>query len=259
MFNVGEIMLEFWLFSQIFSKMQEYFAVDIWKFGNLELGLPQIWNASPAFAEGGCDKIQRIDCEATNKVALTAYRSEAAKSSEIAGALECLEKKCAVQHTATHGLRVDLHQWSGLRGGRGSFALSADHRTTSRPESQLGPRPLFFNHRGINLEGRAEHVESLTFSWCSVCFWSRTDRFSPGSHAVFQIWFRWGKHFNPWVFSYEADGLPHESPQTSCTRFSRRVFLLHLMSSTFVFLQRARFVSSSCEQYILFGRLGLSF
>jgi len=59
---------------------------------------------------GGCDKIQRIDCEATNMVALTAYRSEAAKSSEIAGALECLEKKCAVQHTATHGLRVDLHQ-----------------------------------------------------------------------------------------------------------------------------------------------------
>jgi uncharacterized protein (DUF2237 family) len=62
---------------------------------------------------GGCDKIQRIDCEATNMVALKAYREQAAKSAEISSALKCLESKCDVQHKATTGsaqtLRLDVH------------------------------------------------------------------------------------------------------------------------------------------------------
>jgi uncharacterized protein (DUF2237 family) len=69
---------------------------------------------------GGCDKIQSIDCEATNMVALTAYQKESAKSGEIASALECLETKCKVGRKgaallqngrATAGqLRLDLNR-----------------------------------------------------------------------------------------------------------------------------------------------------
>jgi uncharacterized protein (DUF2237 family) len=57
---------------------------------------------------GGCDKIQRIDCEATNMVALKAYRQQAAQSAEIASALKCLESKCS-PHAPTSKLRVDVH------------------------------------------------------------------------------------------------------------------------------------------------------
>ena len=45
---------------------------------------------------GGCDKIQKVVCEATNMVALKAYREQAAGSQRIANALQCLEQKCGV-------------------------------------------------------------------------------------------------------------------------------------------------------------------
>jgi hypothetical protein len=45
---------------------------------------------------GGCDKIQTVVCEATNMVALTAYRAQAAHDEHIATALKCLESKCNV-------------------------------------------------------------------------------------------------------------------------------------------------------------------
>merc|ERR1712146_717373 len=43
---------------------------------------------------GGCDKIQRIVCEATNMVALTHYRQRAAHDPSIGEALRCLEQRC---------------------------------------------------------------------------------------------------------------------------------------------------------------------
>merc|ERR1711998_247532 len=43
---------------------------------------------------GGCDKIQNIVCDATNMVAITAYRAQAASNPSIAAALECLEQRC---------------------------------------------------------------------------------------------------------------------------------------------------------------------
>merc|ERR1711988_973278 len=43
---------------------------------------------------GGCDKIQQIDCDATNMVALTAYKQQASADPRIAAALECLKQKC---------------------------------------------------------------------------------------------------------------------------------------------------------------------
>jgi len=45
---------------------------------------------------GGCDKIQRVVCEATNKVALNAYREQAKHDGGIASALKCLEQKCGI-------------------------------------------------------------------------------------------------------------------------------------------------------------------
>merc|ERR1711871_1176707 len=45
---------------------------------------------------GGCDKIQKIVCEATNMVALRSYRSQAGSSSSIRAALECLETRCNI-------------------------------------------------------------------------------------------------------------------------------------------------------------------
>merc|ERR1719261_2263681 len=45
---------------------------------------------------GGCDKIQKVVCEATNMVALKAYREQAKQSAGIAKALKCLEQKCGV-------------------------------------------------------------------------------------------------------------------------------------------------------------------
>merc|ERR1719409_1120637 len=45
---------------------------------------------------GGCDKIQKVVCEATNMVALTHYREQAASSPRIASALQCLEQKCGL-------------------------------------------------------------------------------------------------------------------------------------------------------------------
>ena len=49
---------------------------------------------------GGCDKIQDIVCEATNMVALTAYRAQAARSPSISTALECLESRCGLSEEA---------------------------------------------------------------------------------------------------------------------------------------------------------------
>merc|ERR1711924_283240 len=45
---------------------------------------------------GGCDKIQNVVCKATNMVAVTAYRAQAANDAHIAAALQCLEKKCNI-------------------------------------------------------------------------------------------------------------------------------------------------------------------
>merc|ERR1719353_1393910 len=45
---------------------------------------------------GGCDKIQTVVCEATNMVALTAYRAQAPHDEHIATALKCLESKCGL-------------------------------------------------------------------------------------------------------------------------------------------------------------------
>merc|ERR1719409_1062729 len=45
---------------------------------------------------GGCDKIQKIVCSATNMVALTAYRAKAASDAHIKAALQCLESKCGI-------------------------------------------------------------------------------------------------------------------------------------------------------------------
>jgi uncharacterized protein (DUF2237 family) len=49
---------------------------------------------------GGCDKIQRIVCEATNMVAVRAYREQAPHDEHIASALQCLEKRCNVPAAA---------------------------------------------------------------------------------------------------------------------------------------------------------------
>lgn len=46
---------------------------------------------------GGCDRIQKVVCEATNMVALKHYREQAAHSPRIANALQCLEKKCGIE------------------------------------------------------------------------------------------------------------------------------------------------------------------
>ena len=43
---------------------------------------------------GGCDKIQSLVCDATNMVALTAYREAAPNDPKIADALACLERRC---------------------------------------------------------------------------------------------------------------------------------------------------------------------
>ena len=45
---------------------------------------------------GGCDKIQKVVCEATNMVALTHYRQQASSSPRINSALKCLEQKCGI-------------------------------------------------------------------------------------------------------------------------------------------------------------------
>ena len=45
---------------------------------------------------GGCDRIQKVVCEATNMVALTHYRQQAGSSPHIAKALQCLEQKCGI-------------------------------------------------------------------------------------------------------------------------------------------------------------------
>merc|ERR1712178_188955 len=45
-------------------------------------------------AAGGCDKIQKISCEATNLVAAKHYRMRAGSSPEIQQALDCLEQRC---------------------------------------------------------------------------------------------------------------------------------------------------------------------
>merc|ERR1719213_982360 len=42
---------------------------------------------------GGCDKIQKVVCSATNMVALNSYRAQASDPS-IKAALECLEQRC---------------------------------------------------------------------------------------------------------------------------------------------------------------------
>merc|ERR1712087_218662 len=48
---------------------------------------------------GGCDKIQKVVCEATNMVALTHYRQQAPYNPDVANALQCLEQKCGLQET----------------------------------------------------------------------------------------------------------------------------------------------------------------
>ena len=45
---------------------------------------------------GGCDQIRNVVCEATNMVALTAYRQQAQSQPHIARALTCLEQKCGL-------------------------------------------------------------------------------------------------------------------------------------------------------------------
>ena len=45
---------------------------------------------------GGCDKIQKVVCEATNSVALTAYREQASSDPRVANALKCLQSKCGI-------------------------------------------------------------------------------------------------------------------------------------------------------------------
>merc|ERR1719171_368041 len=45
---------------------------------------------------GGCDKIQKVVCDATNMVALKAYREQAQHDAGIANALKCLERKCGI-------------------------------------------------------------------------------------------------------------------------------------------------------------------
>ena len=49
---------------------------------------------------GGCEKIQNIVCEATNMVALNAYREQASSDAHIKTALECIESRCAKQSSA---------------------------------------------------------------------------------------------------------------------------------------------------------------
>ena len=49
---------------------------------------------------GGCDKIQKVVCEATNMVALKHYREQAAHSPHIKSALQCLEEKCGLEKAA---------------------------------------------------------------------------------------------------------------------------------------------------------------
>ena len=48
---------------------------------------------------GGCDKIQKIVCEATNFMALKHYR-EQASSPRVKAALDCLEQRCVHPHPA---------------------------------------------------------------------------------------------------------------------------------------------------------------
>ena len=49
---------------------------------------------------GGCDQIQKVVCEATNMVALTHYRQQAASSPRIKNALQCLQQKCGITDPA---------------------------------------------------------------------------------------------------------------------------------------------------------------
>merc|ERR1719171_3178750 len=48
---------------------------------------------------GGCDKIQNIVCDATNMVALSAYRAQASSDPGIKLALNCLEQRCKLSPT----------------------------------------------------------------------------------------------------------------------------------------------------------------
>merc|ERR1711972_614196 len=50
---------------------------------------------------GGCDKIQKIVCEATNMKALTHYEGQASQAEHIAEALECLRSRCTDQLVAS--------------------------------------------------------------------------------------------------------------------------------------------------------------
>lgn len=43
---------------------------------------------------GGCDKIKKIECEATNMMALKHYKEQAASSPNVQAALECLSQRC---------------------------------------------------------------------------------------------------------------------------------------------------------------------
>ena len=44
---------------------------------------------------GGCDKIQSIECEATNMMAYKHYKEQASRP-HIQKALECLEQRCGL-------------------------------------------------------------------------------------------------------------------------------------------------------------------
>ena len=45
---------------------------------------------------GGCDKIAKIHCDATNMMALKHYGEQAGRSADVKLALECLKEKCNV-------------------------------------------------------------------------------------------------------------------------------------------------------------------
>lgn len=52
--------------------------------------------ASYVTSAGGCDKIQNIDCDATNSQVITAYRDYKAMGSKYQDALDCIVKRCAL-------------------------------------------------------------------------------------------------------------------------------------------------------------------
>lgn len=45
---------------------------------------------------GGCDHIQKIECDAVNMEALTAYRKAAKSGKQYMDALKCIESKCGL-------------------------------------------------------------------------------------------------------------------------------------------------------------------